>query len=406
VSDRHLVLVGLNYTPRRGTGDKNFWADLVPALAPDLDRISIVSVLRGATTREHVTLDGCEIETRYVDAALLGSIRMPRVGARSGGPRGGSYRRMQGLLDKQLVVRRVMAEVSGILRDHPGQAVHLMDNFGPANRFIARAGRRLGARTSVTATGYERRGRLFYDWFLSLSYAGPEIRVVAQSYRLEQRLGELGVGARRLTRIPWGVRVDGRAGDEVRKAIRTRLGVPLDRPLFLWAGFIQQVREPDFHAAFRLATEARDRGLDATFLFAFKPETFRSEYAGLHRPDLGIHVMATPVELFADVRAASDILFSPIINRNSIVAPPLTWIESMGAGLPVLTTDVPGADELVVNGTTGYLARDEAELLEKLFALRDEHARMQEACRAKVAEAYNLEDIQRAYLKFWFGDAT
>jgi hypothetical protein len=176
-----VVLVGLNYTPRRGTGDKNFWTSLIPALAADVDRISVVSVRSGATGREHATIDGCEIETRYVDSALLGPIGTTRFGGRAGTPRGGSHRRIQGLVEKQLVVRRIMAEVSDILRERPAQAVHLMDNFGPANRLIARAARRHGARTSVTATGYERRGRHFYDWFLRLSYAAPEIRVVALS---------------------------------------------------------------------------------------------------------------------------------------------------------------------------------------------------------------------------------
>jgi glycosyltransferase involved in cell wall biosynthesis len=30
------------------------------------------------------------------------------------------------------------------------------------------------------------------------------------------------------------------------------------------------------------------------------------------------------------------------------VAPPLTWIESMGFGVPIITTNVRGADELVI----------------------------------------------------------
>ena len=84
--------------------------------------------------------------------------------------------------------------------------------------------------------------------------------------------------------------------------------------------------------------------------------------------------MSTPVETFAGLLAASDVLFSPIFDWDCIVAPPLTWIESMAAGLPVLTTDVPGADELVESGRTGYLAKDDTEIITKLFSLRDEHA--------------------------------
>ena len=87
-------------------------------------------------------------------------------------------------------------------------------------------------------------------------------------------------------------------------------------------------------------------------------------------PTPGVRVMPTPPEEFAAVLAASDVLFSPIFDRDCIVAPPLTWIEAMAAGLPVLTTDVPGAEELIDVGRTGYLASDEEQLIERLFLLR------------------------------------
>ena len=69
-----------------------------------------------------------------------------------------------------------------------------MDNFGPGNRLLARAAAKLGARCSVTAIAYERRGRRSYDRFLRLSYAGSGIRVIAMSRGLERRLSDLGVG--------------------------------------------------------------------------------------------------------------------------------------------------------------------------------------------------------------------
>jgi glycosyltransferase involved in cell wall biosynthesis len=173
--------------------------------------------------------------------------------------------------------------------------------------------------------------------------------------------------------------------------------------MLLWAGFIQQVREPDFHLALDLARMARAQGLDATFMFAFKPETFRPEYAALHRPESGIHVLPTPVDAFADARAAADLLVSPIEARDCIVAPPLTWIECMSTGLPVLSTDVPGADELIEDGRTGYRATDRADLGAKLTAIARDFGSMREACRAKVTSDYNLADIKRAYIALWFG---
>ena len=400
---RHLVLVGLNYTPRRGTSDKNFWAALIAALAQDVDRITVLSVRPDPIGRESMRIGDCELETRYIQPALFGPAGAIQVGGRHNVPRGGSYRRTLGLIEKQLLVRRIIGELAVILRERPSQAVHLMDNFGPGNRLIARTARKLGARFSVTSIAYERRGRRLYDRFLRLSYASGGIRVVAMSRQLERRLCELGVSSNAVTRIPWGVAPKPHVPSGNRRSARSKLGLPVELPLFLWAGFIQQVREADFELAYKLAIEARGQGLEATFVFAFKPDTFRAAYAALDQPGDGVHVMSTPTEKFADVLASADVLFSPIFNRDCIVAPPLTWIESMASGMPILTTDVPGADELVENGRTGYLARDEDELIAKSFVLRNGHAAMSEACRDKIAADYNLEDIRRAYLTFWFG---
>lgn len=401
--ERHLILVGVKYTHRRGTGDKNFWAALVPLLACHFDRITIVSIRHAPVARESSMLDGCAIETRYLEPFLGGS---EGADPEQVGPRGGSYRRFSGLVKRQLMVRRIIAELDAIVREHPAPVVHLMDNFGPANRVIARAARRRGARPSVTAIAYERRGRRFYDRFLRISYGGSGLRVVPLSRGLEARLAGLGVDRARITRIPWGV-VPGPGSDGASAdSGRARLGLPANGPVVLWAGFIQQVREPDFRRAYALACEAAHNGIESTFLFCFKPDTFRPAYADLHRPELGVHVRATSVEDFSAALDTASLLLSPIFDRDCIVAPPLTWIEAMDRGLPVLTTDVPGAGELVEPGRTGFLATTDAELADGLRTLLGEHGRMREACRRKVATDYNLRSIAEAYVKLWFGDSA
>ena len=405
VSVRHLVLVGVNFTPRRATGDKNFWAALLPLLAADVDRISIISIREENVREERLRIGGCEVEIRYVPPALQTPSRDRSRSAPLLRGRGGSHPRLLGLLGKQLVTRRVNRQLADLLRGRPASRVHLMDNFGPANHLLARTAHRHGANISVSAIAYERRGRRMYDWFLRLSYRVPGSCVVALSRQFKSRLWDLGVGHDAVTRIPWGVLPPAATAHGARMAARARLGLPPDRPLVLWAGFIQQVREPDFHLAYRLTTRARAAGLDATVLFAFKPETFRPEYASLHTPDDGIHVFPTPVDVFRDVLAAADLLLSPIGDRDCIVAPPLTWIEAMSNGLPILTTDIPGANELIENGKTGFLAGDEEELMTKLFAICGAFDSMREACRAKIAADYNLEAIRHAYITLWFGGA-
>ena len=401
---RHVVLAGLNYSPQRGTGDKNFWAQLVPRLARDLDRISVVSVRHETVSTEVERIDGCLIETSYVPPVLMGGSRS-KVGQRKSAWTGGSYPRAIGLIEKQIVLRRIVHRVDAILQAEPATYVHLMDNLGPANPLFERVVRRRGSRLSVSAIAYERRGRRGYNSYVRLSYGDPSIRVIPYSRRLATRLEELGVSRASITRIPWGTNTIEPPDPSAQTAARRRLGLPTDVPIFLWAGFIQQIREPDFELAVRLATVARARGLDVVFVFAFKPETFRPAFEVHHRPEAGFHVVASPLDMFSDLRIAADALFSPIGDRDCIVAPPLTWIEMMAAGKPVLTTDVPGAEELVVDGRTGYLARDDDGIVHALFAMRDTFAFMQAACRETAADEYGLDGIRRAYIRRWFEEA-
>jgi hypothetical protein len=249
----------------------------------------------------------------------------PWAGGRLHGWRAGAIRD-PGLIGKQLVARRITRSLAEVLTvdERPCRTSW---TTSVRRTLLARSARKHGASVSVTAIAYERRGRRTYDWFLRLSYRVRGLGVIAMSTTYTRKLRTLGLSRARVTHIPWGVRpadpvpapVAGTA-----TAARERLGVSLDRPLVLWAGFIQQVREPDFELAYDVATQVRASGLDATFLFAFKPETFRAEYADRHRPSAGIHVLPTPVDVFTDARAAADVLFSPIEARDCIVAPPLT----------------------------------------------------------------------------------
>ena len=97
-SARHLVLVGVNFTPRRATGDKNFWAALLPLLARHLDRISIVSIRDEPVPREQLQIDGCDVEIRYVPPALQERARGRSPGAPLLRWRGGSHPRLAGLV--------------------------------------------------------------------------------------------------------------------------------------------------------------------------------------------------------------------------------------------------------------------------------------------------------------------
>jgi len=79
---------------------------------------------------------------------------------------------------------------------------------------------------------------------------------------------------------------------------------------------------------------------------------------------------------------------------------PLTVIEAMAAGLPVLGIQSPGVGDTVVDGETGYLVAEEddiASFTAKMVRLSvDDAGRRQMAAQARqAAEAYAIENTVR-----------
>lgn len=85
---------------------------------------------------------------------------------------------------------------------------------------------------------------------------------------------------------------------------------------------------------------------------------------------------------------------------------PLTVIEAMAAGLPVVATDVGGMSEVVVDGATGFLApaKDDAALAERILRLAGDPAlrgQMGTAGRARAKQHFDeprmCDDYGRLY---------
>ena len=97
--------------------------------------------------------------------------------------------------------------------------------------------------------------------------------------------------------------------------------------------------------------------------------------------------------------AAADVFMLPSISENS----PLTVIESLACGTPVVAFDVGGIGELVHHQKTGYLAkyRDAADLANGVRWIRglDEHAseRLATNGRRLISEGHTLELQTRAF---------
>lgn len=83
---------------------------------------------------------------------------------------------------------------------------------------------------------------------------------------------------------------------------------------------------------------------------------------------------------------------------------PRTVLEAMATGRPILTTDVPGCRETVVNGKNGWLVEkaNVEQLVERMIWFienQSEWQRMAQASRAMVEDKFDVHKVNRELLK-------
>ena len=81
------------------------------------------------------------------------------------------------------------------------------------------------------------------------------------------------------------------------------------------------------------------------------------------------------------------------------------WVvEAAMAGLPIVTTRVPGVDDVVVDGVTGLIVAPDdvvamVDALERLARSAELRARMGAAARTHAVDQFSIDDVIAAWKK-------
>jgi glycosyltransferase involved in cell wall biosynthesis len=227
--------------------------------------------------------------------------------------------------------------------------------------------------------------------------------LVAVSPEVRDDLVRLGVAPReKFTVVRLGIELQQRVADrDGREETRRLLGIAPDRFTVGWIGRMTGVkRTSDVLLAFR---ELRERGVDACLcLVGDGPER---EQVERRAHELGIMRSTFFLGYQEDVApfyAAFDAMILPSGNEGT----PVSAIESLAAGRPVVATRVGGVPDVVRDGEDGFLVDAGAvdQLAEALARLAEDAAlrqRMGAAGRARVLPRYSVDrlvdDIDRLY---------
>jgi glycosyltransferase involved in cell wall biosynthesis len=279
-------------------------------------------------------------------------------------------------------VGRVAALLAGSRR--PPIVVHtfhghvLHGYFGPVRSLLFRALERwLAARTTA------------------LVAVSPQVRddLVALRVAPRERFVVVRLGIELAERV--AAEKDGRLDS------RRHLGIPPDRFAVGWIGRMTAVKRTD--DVLRAFKELRDGGVDACLCMVGDGPDRESLERRAH--ELGVvrdTLFLGYQEDVAPYYAAFDALVLPSGNEGT----PVSAIEALAAGRPVVATRVGGVPDVVRDGEDGFLvepgATDElAERLARLACDPELRRRMGDAGRARVLPRYAVDrlvdDIDRLY---------
>lgn len=397
---KHLVLVGLNYQNKRISGDKNYWFDIVPYLAPHLKRITILSIRRNIVPEENLSFSGCKVVIRFLSTAIL----YPLDTHKNKLCKHGAFSSWLGVLEKTLSIIKLAKALIKLKMEDRYQYVHLMDNMGIVNSIIQRIA---GVPVTVSAMSYQgKKPKWLYHTYLKLSYSmSSNVRIVAYSEAIKRKFENIGIRSEKIFVIPWGVnaRKEYATRDDNKEIIRKELGIDAACTLILWSGYIQQISRKDFIFAYEVARKVlKIKDNKVVFLFAFKPESYESEFLKGFSQDNNLIIRKTSKEEFDRLTTCADIFFSPVTNSNCVIAPPLTWIEMLNNGVPIITTSVAGAETIIDSGQTGFMSWNENELCKYIidFKLLNK-GKMCQKCLDSVRQNFNVEKSAEKYLSLF-----
>jgi len=383
----NILMVGSRYLPYRHEGDKNFWITLIETLRQEVESVFIISI-----NRDHrgVYYQAPNIQIRNVSPFLF-----PAMWSRLSDP---NLRLSNSYISRSVSFLKIHGEIARVLREGGIQLVHFMDNYGPLMLRLQET----EALLSIFAPTYHPRHPL-YNYFLKLSLI-PFDRIITTTYAFKRKLISLEIPPEKIEVIRWGVNTSElKPSSTMKEQTKQKLGLRADSKLILWSGFIQQTGVREFQFSLKVAEEVLKRAKNLTFIFALKHVHFREEYLNHERE--GIRIVSTKSNTdYLRLVNASDGLLSPILAKDSTVAPPLTWMESMALGVPVITTNIGGVDELVSDGHTGYTFNTIQEAVQKIQRMLENerlHRKISQESRKTVSNEYDIRNIADRYKHLW-----
>jgi glycosyltransferase involved in cell wall biosynthesis len=251
--------------------------------------------------------------------------------------------------------------------------------------------------------GYFGPGRTAFFRNVERALAAASDVLVAVSAEVRDELVELGVAPReKFAVIRLGIPLEERLGGPAAALdLRHAYGIPADAFVVGWVGRMTGVK--DTASVLRIVRAACDRGVDAVLCMVGDGPDREALEQLAH--ELGIVRRCYFAGYQPDVAAyygLFDALVLPSVNEGT----PVSVIEALASGTPVVANRVGGVPDVVRDGVDGFLVEpgDVETAAERVAALAGDQslrARLGESGRSRVLARYSVarlvDDVDRLY---------
>jgi hypothetical protein len=150
-----------------------------------------------------------------------------------------------------------------------------------------------------------------------------------------------------------------------------------------------------------MAQRVAKRRSDVDFTFSLKPEFYSDEYSSWQSK--GVRVVRGDSSFRMQLSTYHGLL-CPVGKSQSSLAPPLTWIECLAAGTPIITTSTQGVHELVGNGESALVFSTFEELenwLSEESSIIEVLLRMRSKSKKHYRDVYSLDVVGPKYAEVY-----
>ena len=237
--------------------------------------------------------------------------------------------------------------------------------------------------------------------FMAESIVKSPSLFVAINEQISRDLTGIGIEKERISFIPNGIEPENEIWPDNTLKYRKKLGLPEDVPVFICSASLKTNKNHEL--LLKAAKELKDKSIRFRMVFLGNGPLFKVIKKSVIEKHLDDYV-----KICGFVNNVKEYLYAGSFFILSSKAEGISnaLLESMSAGLPCAVSDIPGNNELILNGKTGltFKSGDLQDCLQAILKYLNDPVLAQELgknAREFVREKFNMNNVAKQYVELY-----